>query len=155
MALQTPAVRSSACHGAGFKSGLPNFAASPTNEAVNQPVRSLLHLLALLWLAMGMTAPVSAWTAHSAAHAVAQVSVDEHHHHGVDGKISVHEHDDGEAPDGGHDHMPSLSLSVATIPLGGVSLTAPTTVRQIYMILPSALVERHPSDGLRRPPRLG
>jgi hypothetical protein len=102
-----------------------------------------------------MSVSVSAWTVHSAAHGAAQVSVDEHHHHEVDGGISVHEHDDGEAPDGGHDHMPSILLGAVTVPQAGVLLTEPIVIRQIYTLPTSHSVERYASDGLRRPPRLG
>jgi hypothetical protein len=122
---------------------------------VNNVVRPFLRLLALVWLALGMSAPVSAWTAHNSAHAAAQVSFDEHHHHEDDGGISVHEHQDGEAPDGGHGHMPSHSISAINLPQSGVSLTRPTLVRQTYTIPPSRVAKQHPSDGLRRPPRLG
>jgi hypothetical protein len=126
---------------------------------VNRAVRPFLQLFALVALALGMSVPVSAWTVHNAAHGAAQVSVDEHHHHEDDGGISVHEHDangpGNEAPDGGHDHMPSILLGAATVPPAGVSLTEPTVVRQTYAIPPSRGVARHASDGLRRPPRLG
>jgi hypothetical protein len=114
-----------------------------------------LRLLALVWLTLGMSIPVSAWTVHNAAHGAAQVSVDEHHHHEDDGGISVHEHDDGETPDGGHDHMPSILLGAVTVPQAGVSLAEPTVLRQAYVTLPSRVAKQHPSDGLRRPPRLG
>jgi hypothetical protein len=122
---------------------------------VNRTIDHLLRLFALVWLALGMSIPVSAWTVHNAAHRAAQVSVDAHHHHEDNGGISVHEHDDGETPDGGHDHMPSILLGAITIPPAGLSLTEPTVVRQIYPIPPSRGVERHASNGLRRPPRLG
>lgn len=118
-------------------------------------VRPLIRLLALVWLALGMSVPVSAWAVHNAAHGAAQVSVDEHHHHEDDGGISVHEHDDGESPGGGHDHMPSILLGVATVPQAGCSLTEPTVARLTYAIPPPHGIERHASDGLRRPPRLG
>jgi hypothetical protein len=108
-----------------------------------------------MWLALGMSVPVSAWTIHNAAHGAAQVSVDEHHHHNDDGGISVHEHDDGEAPDGGHDDMPFSLLGPITLTQAAVSLSAPSIVRQIYTMPPSRGVERYASDGLRRPPRLG
>lgn len=136
-------------------SRLPIFSASPTETTVNHAARPLLRLLALFWLALGMSVPVSAWTVHNAAHGAAQVSVDEHHHHEDDGGISVHEHDDDETPDGGHDHMPCILLGVATVPQAGLSLTEPTVVRQTYAIPPSRVAKEHASDGLRRPPRLG
>jgi hypothetical protein len=122
---------------------------------VNRLVRPLLRLLALMWLAIGMSVPVSAWTVHEAAHGAAIVGVDEHHHHNDDGGISIHEHDDGEVPDGGHDHMPSILLGAVTVPQVGVVLAAPPFVRQSYIMPPSRLVESYASDGLRRPPRLG
>jgi hypothetical protein len=122
---------------------------------VIQSFRALLRLFAFAWLALGMSIPVSAWTVHNAAHGAAQVSVDEHHHHEDDGGISVHEHDDGEAPDGGHDHMPSALLGAVTVPQAGVLLTEPIVIRQIYTLPTSRSVERYASDGLRRPPRRG
>ena len=122
---------------------------------MNHAARPLLRLLALFWLALGMSVPVSAWTVHNAAHGAAQVSVNEHHHHEDDGGISVHEHDDDETPDGGHDHMPCILLGVATVPQAGLSLTELTVVRQTYAIPPSRVAKEHASDGLRRPPRLG
>lgn len=133
---------------------LPIFPASLTDANVNRAVRPFLRLFALVWLALGMSIPVSAWTVHNAAHSAAQVSVDAHHHHEDDGGISVHEHDDSETPDGGHDHMPSILLGAITIPQAVMSLTEPTAVQQIYTTTPSRGVERHTSDGLRRPPRL-
>ena len=122
---------------------------------MNQSIGPLLRLLALVWLVLGMSVPVAAQSVHNAAHNAAQVSVDEHHHHEDDGAISVNEHEDGEIPDGGHDHMPSILLGAVTVPQAGALLIEPTTVRQIYAIPQSRGVERHVSDGLRRPPRLG
>jgi hypothetical protein len=114
-----------------------------------------LRLIALVWLALGMSVPVSAWTVHKAEHGAAQVGVGEHHHHNDDGGISVHEHYDGEAPDGGHDHMPSILLGAVTVPQVGVVLAAPPAFRQCYIIPQARGVERYASDGLRRPPRCG
>ena len=135
-------------------SRLPILLASPNPSTVNRCF-SLLRMLSLAWIALGMSVPVSAWAVHSSAHSVAQVGVDDHHHHEDDGGISVHEHEDDEAPDGGHDHMPSILLGAVTVPQAGVSLTEPIVVRQIYTMPQSLGVERHASDGLRRPPRLG
>jgi hypothetical protein len=108
-----------------------------------------------MWLVLGMNVPVSAWTVHKTLHDAAQVSIDEHHHHTDDGGISVHEHDDGEVPDGGHDHMPVILLGAVIVPQAGVSLTEPIVARQTYAISLSRGVERYASNGLRRPPRLG
>ena len=115
----------------------------------------LLRLFALVWLALGMSVPASAWAVHNTAHSVAQVGVDDHHHHDEDGGISVHEHEDDEAPDGGHDHMPSILLGAATVPDVGTIVSEPLVAPQMFAILLSRGVERHASDGLRRPPRLG
>jgi hypothetical protein len=136
-------------------SRLPILAVPITDRLVNNAACPLLRLLALVWLALGMSVPVSAWTVHNAAHGAAQVSVDEHHHHDDDGGISVHEHDDGETPDGGHDHMPSILLGAVTVPQAGVSLTEPIVLRQAYVTLASRVAKQHTSDGLRRPPKLG
>ena len=96
---------------------------------------------------------------HEAEHGAIQVSVDEHHHHKADGGISVDDHNadknGGDAPDGGHDHMPSILLGAVTVPQAGVSLTEPTVVRQTLAISASRGTANHPSDGLRRPPRFG
>jgi hypothetical protein len=131
------------------------FWASAIGLIVFQAVRPFLRLLALLWLVLGMTVPVSAWTIYTAEHSAAQVNVYDHHHHNDDGGISVHDHEDGEAPDGGHDHLPSILLGVFTLPQAGVSLTEPNLVRQTYIITPSSGVEYHATEGPRRPPRLG
>ena len=116
---------------------------------------SLLHLLALVWLALGMSVPASAWTVHEAAHGAAQVSVDAHHHHDDNGRISVHDHDDGDAPDGGHDHMPSIMLGAVTIPHLAITLSVPELARIAFIIPASSGVERYATEALRRPPRLG
>lgn len=134
---------------------LPIFLASPIQMFVKFDVRPFLRLFALLWLAFGMNLPVSAWTAHNAAHAAAQVNVDEHHHHEVDGRISVHEPEDGETPDGGHDHMPCILLGAVADPHAGVSLREPIVIRLTFAIPQSRGVERYASDGQRRPPRRG
>lgn len=137
------------------ESRLPYFPGSPTKPPVYDAARPLLRLLALFWLALGMSVPVSAWTVHEAAHGVAQVSVDAHHHHDDDGGISVHEHEDSEAPDGGHDHMPSILLGAADL-TGTAILPAPhAPVRAMFAIASSLGVELHTPDELRRPPRLG
>lgn len=122
---------------------------------MNRAGRSLLRLLALVWLALGMGVPASAWTVHKAAHGAAQVSMDAHHHHEGDGGVSVHEHDDGDAPDGGHDHMPSILLGALTIPDVGVTLSMPDMARIAFILSASPGVERFATDALRRPPRLG
>lgn len=121
--------------------------------------RSLLRLIALAWLTLGMSVPVSAWTVHEAGHGAAQVSVDAHHHHDDDGGISVHDQDSeghsSDAPDGGHDHMPSILLGALTVPDMGVAPSAPV-LAQIAFVIPAASgVERDATDALRRPPRLG
>ena len=112
-------------------------------------------MVALAWIALGMSVPVSAWAVHNTAHNVAQVGVDEHHHHEEDGGISVHEHEDDEAPDGGHDHMPSILFGAATVPDVGTLLSEPFVAQQMFTILLAHGSERHASAGLRRPPRLG
>lgn len=137
-----------------WNSRLPILLASPNHSTVNRRF-SLLRILALAWIALGMSVPASAWAVHSSVHSVAQVGMDDHHHHEDDGGISVHEHEDDEAPDGGHDHMPSILLGAVTVPQAGVSLTEPIVIRQIYTMPQSRGVERHASDGLRRPPKLG
>lgn len=101
-----------------------------------------------------MSVPFSAWAIHDAAHGGAQVSVDMHHHHGEDGSISVHEHDDGEEPDGGHDHRPSILLGAINIAHSEFALATPSVAKQLYVVPPSQRLARHASDGLRRPPRL-
>lgn len=122
---------------------------------VNHAIRPFLRLIALMWLALGISVPMAAWTVHDAAHGTAQVDVDDHHHHEDDGRISVHEHDDKETPDGGHDHMPSILLGAVTLSDAGVPVAAPIAGRQTFTIPPSRGIERYPSSGLRRPPRLG
>lgn len=106
-----------------------------------------------------MSAPVSAWNVHKVSHDAAKVSVDVHHHHDDDGGISVHEHDANalgdEAPDGGHDHMPSILLGAFDVPNSSVALTAPVLIRVSFTASPSHGGERHVSEGLRRPPRFG
>lgn len=122
---------------------------------MNRVGRSLLNLLALVWLTLGMSVPVSAWTVHEAAHGSAQVSVDAHHHHDDNGGVSVHEDDNGDTPDGGHDHMPSILLGAMTIPDLGVTLEVPELARMAFVLPAFSGNERHASEALRRPPRLG
>lgn len=129
------------------------------HDGVNHAIRPFLRLIALMWLALGISVPIAAWTVHDAAHGAMQVGIDDHHHHDDGGRISVHEHDadghDGEAPDGGHDHMPSILLGAVTLSDAGVPVAGPIAGRQIFTIPPSRGIERYPSSGLRRPPRLG
>ena len=134
---------------------LPIFPASPTLTIVNRVHRPLLSLLALVWLAFGISSPVSAWTAHEAAHGAAQVGVDAHHHHDDGGKISVHDHDDGETPDGGHDHMPSILLGAVTVPDMGVMLVVPEMGQMAFVPPATSGTQRHATNALRRPPKLG
>jgi hypothetical protein len=123
---------------------------------MNSTVRLFLRLLAFALLALGMGVSVSAWTIHDAAHSMAQISVDQHHHHNEDGSVSIHDHSDDEAPDGGHDHMPSVLLgSIAMLDDVGFALIAPDFARIGFTIASSNGIERYPSNGLRRPPRLG
>lgn len=122
---------------------------------MNRAGRSLLNLLALVWLTLGMSVPTSAWTVHEAAHGAAQISVDAHHHHDDDGGVSVHERDDGDAPDGGHDHMPSILLGAMTIPDLGAILAGPEPARMAFILPAFSGNERHANEALRRPPRLG
>lgn len=121
-------------------------------------IRPLLRLIALVWLALGMSVPASAWAMHEAEHGAVQVSVDAHHHHDDDGGVSLHDYDQGEptgkTADSGHDHMPSAQQGAVTVPNVGNLLTLPTVVRVAYAATPSRGVERQGSDGLRRPPRL-
>ena len=134
---------------------LLNFPASPSTVNVNATHRSLLSLLALVWLALGMSVPASAWTAHEAAHGAAQVSVDAHHHHDDGGQISVHDHDDGDTSDGGHDHMPSILLGAVTVPDMGVMLVVLEMRRMAFVLPVTSGFQRHATNALRRPPKLG
>ncbi len=131
------------------------FSASPTTTNVNRAFRPLLSLLALVWLALGMSVPASAWTAHEAAHGAALVSVDAHHHHDGGGRISVHDHDDGDTPDGGHDHMPSILLGAVTVPDMGVTLVVPEMGRMAFVLPVTSGTQRYATNALRRPPKLG
>lgn len=124
-------------------------------DIVNRPVRPLLNLLALVWLALGMSIPASAWSMHEASHGATQVSVDAHHHHESDGGISVHDHDDGDAPDCGHDHMPSILLGAVALADSAVALAMPAIEREAFSPALMHGVESHTASGLRRPPRLG
>lgn len=134
---------------------MPNFPASPTSPSVYHTVRPLLRLLALVWLALGMSVPLSAWTAHEAAHAAAQVALDVPHHHEADGSLAVHDRGESDSRDAGPDHMPSIMIGVADLPTTGIALIAPIAVQAIFAIPPSRGLEQYASDGLRRPPRLG
>lgn len=135
-------------------SRLPILLASPNKIIVNRCF-FLMRLLALFWLAVGMSVPVSAWAVHSSSHSVAQVDVDAHHHHDDNGGISVHEHEDNEAPDGGHDHIPSILLGAVTVPDVGTLPSRPLVAQQMFVISLSHGSERRLPHGLRRPPRLG
>lgn len=116
---------------------------------------SFLRLLALVWLALGMSAPVSAWTVHQSAHAVAEVSLDLPHHHETDGSVAVHDHGESDSRDSGPDHMSSILLGAVALPDTGIAIAAPLTERAAFMIPPTRSAKQHASDGLRRPPRLG
>ena len=126
---------------------------------MNPAIRPLLCLFALVWLALGMSFPASAWMMHDAQHGAVQVSVDKHHHHDADGGISIDDHDADrtgqDAPDGGHDHMPSILLGAAAVPDAGLALAAPVTERATFALISTRGVERHGTGGLRRPPKLG
>lgn len=122
---------------------------------MNYDVRAFLRLLALVWLGFGMNVPVSAWTVHQSAHAVAQVALDVPHHHETDGSVAVHDHGESDDRDSGPDHMPSVLHGAVALPDTGIAITAPIAERAAFTIPPSRGVERYASDGLRRPPRLG
>lgn len=115
----------------------------------------LLRLLALVWLALGMSVPLSAWTAHQSAHAAAEVALDVAHHHEADGSLAVHDQGESDSRDAGPDHMPSIMIGVADLPTTGIALVVPVRVQATFAIPPSRGLERHASDGPRRPPRLG
>ena len=136
-------------------SRLPIFPAYLIDSIVNHTVRSILRLFALVWLAFGMSAPVSAWTVHQSAHAVSKVALDVPHHHETDGSVAVHDSGESDNRDSGPDHMPSIMLGAVALPNTGIAITAPIVEREAYTIPPSRGVERYASDGLRRPPRLG
>ena len=131
------------------------FSASPTEAIMNHATRPMLRLLALFWLALGMSVPVSAWTVHQSAHAVAEVALDVPHHHETDGSVAVHDDGESDSRDSGPDHMPSIILGAVTLPDTGIVISAPIVERAAFTIPPSRGVERHASGGLRRPPRLG
>lgn len=118
-------------------------------------VRSFLCLLALVWLALGMSVPVSAWTVHQSAHAVAEVALDVAHHHETDGSVAVHNEGESDSRDSGPDHMPSIMLGAVVLPDTGVAIAALITERTAYTTPSSRADKQHASHGLRRPPRLG
>ncbi len=136
-------------------SRLPIFPAYLTNSIMLHLVRPLLRLFALVWLALGMSVPVSAWTVHQSAHAVAKVALDVAHHHETDGSVAVHDEGESDSRDSGPDHMPSILLGAVALADAGIAITAPIVERAAFTIPPSRGVERYASDGLRRPPRLG
>jgi hypothetical protein len=122
---------------------------------VNHAVRPVLRLLALVWLALGMSVPVSAWTVHQSAHAVAEVALDVAHHHETDGSVAVHDEGESDSRDSGPDHMPSILLGAVALPDTDFAIAAPITERTVYTIPPTRRAKQSASDGLRRPPRLG
>jgi hypothetical protein len=122
---------------------------------VNHAVRPFLRLLALVWLALGMSVPVSAWTVHQSAHTVAEVALDVPHHHETDGSVAVHDEGESDSGDSGPDHMPSILFGAVALPDTGIAIAAPITERATFTILSTRNMKQHPSDGLRRPPRLG
>jgi hypothetical protein len=87
-------------------------------------------MLAFAFVALGMTAPATAWDAHEISHFGNPVAIDEHHRHDDQGGQGSHGHSD-EAPaqdeddDGGHDHMPSLSAGLSAIPVTGPAAIFP------------------------------
>lgn len=102
-----------------------------------------------------MSAPLSAWTAHQSAHAAAEVAFDVPHHHEPDGSLSVHNEGESDSRDAGPDHMPSIMIGVADLPNTGIALVVPVQMSATFAIPPSRGLERHASDGLKRPPRHG
>ncbi len=102
-----------------------------------------------------MSVPLSAWTAHEAAHAAAAVPLDVPHHHEADGSLAVHDQGESDSRDAGPDHMPSIVIGVADLPGTDIALVVPVRVQATYTIPPLRELERHASDGLKRPPRLG
>ena len=134
---------------------LPNLVASPIYEPLNNALWPFLRLLMLMSFALGMSVPVSAWTAHEAAHGPTRIDADTHHHHEDDGRISIHDDDSGNVPDGGHNHMPSLLLGVATLPDQEFAFTRPEVTRIAFYVPVFTDAKRHSADALRRPPRLG
>lgn len=102
-----------------------------------------------------MSVPVSAWTAHEAVHGATRIDADTHHHHEDDGRISIHDDDSGNVPDGGHDHMSSLLLGVATLPDQGFAFALPEVTRVAFDVPVFTDAELRSADALRRPPRLG
>lgn len=122
---------------------------------VNRSIGYLLRLFAFAWLSLGIGVPASAWAVHASAHNAAQVGLDDHHHHNEDGSISVHDHDEGDAPDGGHNHMPSILLSAYAIPHAGMTLAMPLLERATFAMVSTRGVELTGTGCLRRPPRLG
>lgn len=118
-------------------------------------VRSFLRLLALVWLALGMSVPVSAWTVHQSSHAVSKVALDVPHHHENDGSVAVHDDGEGDNRDSGPDHMPSILLAAVALPNTSIAIASPITERAAFTIPPTRNAKQRASDGLRRPPRLG
>ncbi len=114
-------------------------------------------LVGLLTAAL-IASPAAAWDAHALSHASTPVAAFEHHHHGDDGSVDVHDHDDesdqrDSDEDGGHDHMPSVSAGWSGV-LGG----GPTVMAQVATpIVHRSLVEPAPptivSEPQKRPPR--
>lgn len=102
-----------------------------------------------------MAAPASAWTVHEIAHGATKVGVDDHHHHEKGGEISVHEHDEGDVPDGGHDHMPSIVHGAATLPDSDAAVVALSIQQSRFAYFDTQEIGSSSPDGLKRPPRLG
>ena len=131
------------------------FPTPHNKELVNYFFRLFFRLVALVWLALGMSAPVSAWTVHQSAHAVAKVSLDVPHHHETDGSVAVHDTGESDSRDSGPDHMPSILLGAVALAVADIEITTPIVERAAFIIPLSRSAKQHASDGLRRPPRLG
>jgi hypothetical protein len=122
-------------------------------------IRTSLHALLGVVIAVLLAAPAAAWDRHALAHISAPVSASEHHHHAADGTVEVGHHADvapeggSDEEDGGHDHLPSLAAATAGLlsdaPLIQPRVAAASTHSDLVARAPPDL----PPEPQIRPPR--
>lgn len=115
---------------------------------MRESFRLFLCVLGVALAAFWLSAPATAWSVHKTAHIASPVAETEHHHHSDSGQFdAAGETADDEDGDKGHDHLPSLCVSLAATVDGAPALALP--VRRI--LLPGTSLQSGLA-GLTQPP---
>lgn len=113
----------------------------------------------MLLTAALIASPAAAWDAHALSHASAPVAAFEHHHHGDDGSVDVHDHGDesnepdSDDDDGGHDHMPSVSAAWVGVLGSGPAVPPQIAARIVHRSFVAQAPPTLGSEPQIRPPR--